>query len=242
MFTVRQRIVNNSDTASIALSPYGTINRTGTPDILGFYILHEGLVGVLNESLQEIDYSDVLEADFQGIISETPRPAAGSASPTNTGPRRLIPDQSSDRRYELRSAGRGARLLSGLDTSTKTVNMVGPGSTSEITNSLFAGAKVVTQIDQYRRAAWRQTLRQDRRLRLVLLHHQAVVLCPALPERGHRQLRRRDPDPDGYRSSCFSSRSPTSPIKPWRRCASCSRKCWTCANASARTSSASIRK
>jgi len=54
---VTQR-VRNEGSGTVALSPYGLISRTGTPDILGFYILHEGLLGVFDGTLQEIDYND----------------------------------------------------------------------------------------------------------------------------------------------------------------------------------------
>ena len=60
MFTVTQRVRNNR-TEPVTLAPYGLVSRTGTPSILGFYILHEGLVGVLNETLTEVDYSDLTE-------------------------------------------------------------------------------------------------------------------------------------------------------------------------------------
>jgi YidC/Oxa1 family membrane protein insertase len=60
MFTVTQRVLNDGDT-DVQLSPYGLISRTGTPEILGFYILHEGLIGVLNDTLEEIDYSDLVD-------------------------------------------------------------------------------------------------------------------------------------------------------------------------------------
>ncbi len=145
MFTVRQRVVNNSD-ASVALSPYGIINRTGTPDVLGFYILHEGLVGVLNESLQEIDYGDVLEAE-KGVISETS--TGGWLGITDKyWATALIPDQSVT--VDTNFFGRQTRSdFYQASYIYKDGLAVAPGGTSEVTNSLFAGAKVVTQIDQY---------------------------------------------------------------------------------------------
>src|ERR1700719_475790 len=33
------------------------ISRTGTPHVAGYYILHEGMIGELNGSLQEVKYS-----------------------------------------------------------------------------------------------------------------------------------------------------------------------------------------
>ena len=58
MFTVRDA-VRNSGTAPVNLLPYALISRTGTPEVLGYYILHEGLIGELGGSLQEVKYSSL---------------------------------------------------------------------------------------------------------------------------------------------------------------------------------------
>ena len=49
MFTIEQKVKNNQKIQSFI--PYGRINRSGTPKTSGFYILHEGPIGVLNERL-----------------------------------------------------------------------------------------------------------------------------------------------------------------------------------------------
>jgi YidC/Oxa1 family membrane protein insertase len=62
MFTVEQGVRNETD-AAVQLYPYGLIARNGLPDTTGFYILHEGLIGVFGEEgLREIDY-DTLQED-----------------------------------------------------------------------------------------------------------------------------------------------------------------------------------
>ncbi len=44
----------------MSLYPYALISRHGTPQTLGYYILHEGLIGVLgDQGLQELTYSDI---------------------------------------------------------------------------------------------------------------------------------------------------------------------------------------
>ena len=61
MFTITQR-VRNSGESDVSLLPYGLISRTGKPQILGFYILHEGLLGVIGNTLQEIErFGEVLQ-------------------------------------------------------------------------------------------------------------------------------------------------------------------------------------
>ncbi len=60
MFTVTQR-VRNTGAAAANLLPYGLISRTGTPQTLNFYILHEGLLGVIDNTLHEIKYKDLVK-------------------------------------------------------------------------------------------------------------------------------------------------------------------------------------
>jgi YidC/Oxa1 family membrane protein insertase len=62
MFTIRDE-VNNTGAAPVTLHPYALISRHGTPHTLGYYILQEGLVGVLGDKgLQEVTYSSIAEA------------------------------------------------------------------------------------------------------------------------------------------------------------------------------------
>src|SRR3546814_18994238 len=58
LFSVTQLVINNG-AAAVELAPFGLISRTGTPDIVDFYILHEGPLGWLNGALKEIDYTDL---------------------------------------------------------------------------------------------------------------------------------------------------------------------------------------
>ena len=67
LFSVVQRVENFSS-SSIALHGYGLISRQTTPDVTGFFILHEGLLGVFNETLMEIDYDDIQD---QGTIEQS---------------------------------------------------------------------------------------------------------------------------------------------------------------------------
>ena len=50
----------NKGAAPVTLYPYGLISRHGTPHTLGYYILHEGLIGVFGDKgLQEETYANV---------------------------------------------------------------------------------------------------------------------------------------------------------------------------------------
>jgi YidC/Oxa1 family membrane protein insertase len=48
MFGIKDSIANKGS-APVTLFPYGLVSRHGTPETLGYYILHEGLIGVIGE-------------------------------------------------------------------------------------------------------------------------------------------------------------------------------------------------
>ncbi len=144
MFTVTQRVLNDGDT-DVQLSPYGLISRTGTPEILGFYILHEGLIGVLNDTLEEIDYSDLVDegpdqfettSGWLGITDKYWLTA-------------LVPDQQRQVQARfLHTAPNGQdKYQSDYLYQTMTIPA---GGTAEITSRLFAGAKEANLLDAYR--------------------------------------------------------------------------------------------
>ncbi len=61
LFTVKDEVVNKSDKA-VSLFPFALISRHGTPKTLGYYILHEGLIGKFgDEGSQEITYKKIEE-------------------------------------------------------------------------------------------------------------------------------------------------------------------------------------
>jgi YidC/Oxa1 family membrane protein insertase len=62
-FTVTQAVENTSGEA-VTLFPYGLVNRIGRPKVAGFFVLHEGMVGIFGEEgFQEHDYGDLDDAD-----------------------------------------------------------------------------------------------------------------------------------------------------------------------------------
>ncbi len=143
VFTINQRVENNSAQA-VTLYPYGLISRTGTPDTLGYFILHEGLYGVFNDTLMEVDYDDLQDA---GQIRE--RTKGGWIGITDKyWLAALIPDQKVEVDVDFRHA-----LQDKLDKyqvdylgGERTVR---PGRSVEISNRLFVGAKEVRLLDDY---------------------------------------------------------------------------------------------
>src|SRR5665213_1533981 len=62
LFTVKDD-VSNVGTAPVTLYPFALISRHGTPQVSGYYILHEGLIGYLgDQGLQEYSYKKIDDA------------------------------------------------------------------------------------------------------------------------------------------------------------------------------------
>ena len=60
MFTIQQNVINNSNQA-VTLYPYGLINRKLENINTSASVVHEGLIGVVDNNLQEIKYPDLVE-------------------------------------------------------------------------------------------------------------------------------------------------------------------------------------
>ncbi len=143
MFTVTKRVVNDSN-AAVTLAPFGLISRTGHPDILGFYILHEGLIGVFNETLEELDYDDL---EDQGVIQQDT--TGGWLGITDKyWLVALVPDQSKPVKTRFVHSAGGALGKYQSDFLYEGVN-IPPGQKLETTSRLFAGAKEVLRLDAY---------------------------------------------------------------------------------------------
>src|SRR5579871_2889468 len=62
LFTIKDD-VSNVGNAPVTLYPFALISRHGTPQVSGYYILHEGLIGYLgDQGLQEYTYKKIDEA------------------------------------------------------------------------------------------------------------------------------------------------------------------------------------
>src|SRR3954470_22989098 len=62
LFSIKDEVINVGN-APVTLLPYALISRHGTPQVSGYYILHEGLIGYLGEQgLQEKAYKKIDEA------------------------------------------------------------------------------------------------------------------------------------------------------------------------------------
>lgn len=144
MLEIIQR-VRNTGSNEVTLAPYGLVSRTNTPDILNFYILHEGLIGVFDDTLKEVDYDDVVDA---GTIRQST--SGGWIGITDKyWLVALVPDQKAAIETSFTSGTRGDTTLYQADF-LGAVATLPRGGALETRSHLFAGAKEVTLLDRYR--------------------------------------------------------------------------------------------
>ena len=143
MFTITQEIINKSAKAETFAS-YGLISRWGTPETTDFYILHEGLLGVFDDTLNEIDYDDiqsdkvVQKKSTGGWIGITDKYWLAALVPNQKDPinaRFLYNKINKSDTYQVDFVG--------------PAQTVAPGARIQTESQLFAGAKQVRLLDAY---------------------------------------------------------------------------------------------
>ena len=80
--------MKNATGAPVTLFPWSRVRRDYTPETSGYYILFEGLLGVVDNTLQETTYANTKsETEKKKTASPMtrPPPADGPGSPTSTG-------------------------------------------------------------------------------------------------------------------------------------------------------------
>lgn len=144
LFTYSDEVRNDGGDA-VSLFNYGRVTRIGTPNIEGFFILHEGLIGVTgDEGLQEINYSRVRD-DRQIQPSRSTDGWFGIVD--KYWAVTLIPrsGESFQPRYAYFDDGRERYQVDFLTDAIA----VAPGQTVTVENMVFAGAKEVHVVDAY---------------------------------------------------------------------------------------------
>ncbi len=143
MVEVTQR-VRNTGAEPVTLAPYGLILRTGTPKTLGYYILHEGPLGVFDGKLKELKYKDLEPG--QAVRQDTQGGWFGITDKYWLVA--LIPDQQRRVQTSFNSGLRGKTKVYQADFLDETVEIPAGGSV-ERTSRLFVGAKEVRLLDRY---------------------------------------------------------------------------------------------
>ena len=122
LFTLKDEVTNKSANP-VALYPYALISRHGTPHTAGYYILHEGLIGVLGDSgLQEFTYKNI--EDKKAVNFDITNGWLG-----------ITDKYWAARTYQTDYL---------LDAQT-----IAPGATASANARLFAGAKEVAVVNDY---------------------------------------------------------------------------------------------
>ena len=142
VFSVTQGVQNNT-AAPVALIPYGRVQRQDTPVIAGWWVFFEGMLGVLGDKLQEIDYSDV-----QGVKEPTRVDSQGGwlGFTDKYWAAVMIPDQSRAIATTFQHQLQNGRDVYQTDYLAKDAIIVQPGAAGLYQDQLFAGAKVVETI------------------------------------------------------------------------------------------------
>ena len=136
LFTVKDE-VTNSGGAPVTLYPYALISRHGTPQVAGYYILHEGLIGYLgDQGLQQYTYKKIDEAKSvnfnvtNGWLGITDKYWASA----------LLPDTNAQLQAHFSSNPVGATRTYQTDYMLNP-QTIAVGSTGSANARLFAGAK-----------------------------------------------------------------------------------------------------
>jgi YidC/Oxa1 family membrane protein insertase len=148
LITYNDQVESRLDQA-VTLFPYGLVRRQGTPPSSGLYILHEGPLGVFDETLNEQDYGDLKDAGGNGI-TVTPTTAGGWIGMTDKyWLAALLPSQTEKFSFSFKSLpGRSDRYQ--VDYIDQTGMTLAAGGVVTVEGRLFAGAKKVALLDQYK--------------------------------------------------------------------------------------------
>jgi YidC/Oxa1 family membrane protein insertase len=146
MFTVSDAVTNNTG-APVSLAPYGRVERIGEPATQGFFILHEGFIGVFgDQGLNETSYKTARE---DGTVTMEPADRGWLGITDKYWAAALIPpmDRTFTGQFAYRNPGMPAYQANFLSDPLT----IAPGMTGETTSRVFAGAKQVAILDNYNR-------------------------------------------------------------------------------------------
>jgi YidC/Oxa1 family membrane protein insertase len=149
MFTVEQHVQNTTGEA-VKLFPWARIRREYKPDVAGYYVLFEGLLGVVNGTLQETTYAKAItEAKTNNGVAFTATAPGGWAGITDKyWLAAMIPDQSVTSTVNFRHNDINGEDFQ-VDYVTQDPKVVPAGGDAAMTTRLFAGAKIVRLLDTY---------------------------------------------------------------------------------------------
>jgi len=141
LFTIKDAVKNNG-TDPVALFAYALISRHGTPQVQGYYILHEGLIGVMgDQGLQEMAYKKI--EDKKSVTWDVTNAWLGITDKYWAAT--LLPDTDAKVRARF-SAGEAGGLKTYQTDYLLQPQTVAPGANGSANARLFAGAKEVSVV------------------------------------------------------------------------------------------------
>jgi YidC/Oxa1 family membrane protein insertase len=143
MFSITQKVTNSS-ASPVSLTPQGMLTQQGDPKTSGFFILHEGPIGVFNGKLNDPSYDDLLTT---GNL-QNPKGDGWLGLTSKYWLAALIPDPKAEITSSYIRQGTGDQTLISAFYKRDPL-IVAPGQSVEIVDHFFAGAKVLHLLDGY---------------------------------------------------------------------------------------------
>lgn len=145
LFTIKKKIKNTTNKEA-TFYPYGLISREGLPeDYQKIFILHEGPMGYIDNSLVELNYDDVKD---DGVITYK-EPGQGWLGITDKyWLTALMPEATGTKEMRFVHSKKGTADKYQTDYKGEAI-VVAPGETIETTVYFFAGAKELKVLDRY---------------------------------------------------------------------------------------------
>ena len=143
LFTVSDAVENKTG-AAVDLTPYGRVARIGQPKTAGYYILHEGAIGVFgDQGLKEVTYKN-LDKTPQEEIAKSTKGWLGFTDKYWAAA--MVPGEDFTARFaRFEQPG----VIYQADFKGDPVSVAAGGS-AKVENRLFAGAKQVAVLTGYR--------------------------------------------------------------------------------------------
>ncbi len=144
LFTIKDEVVNKTD-KPVSLFPFALISRHGTPQTLGYYILHEGLIGKFGDKgSEEVTYKTIEEK--KDITYNATNSWLGITDKYWAAV--LLPKTDAHVIANFRAGTIGTLKTYQTDYLLDAQN-IAPGSTASTDTRLFAGAKEVRVVNDY---------------------------------------------------------------------------------------------
>jgi YidC/Oxa1 family membrane protein insertase len=144
LFTVKDEVTNKTDKAA-ALYPFALISRHGTPHTLGYYILHEGLIGKFGDAgSKEVTYKDIDDKKLYNFDATN----AWLGITDKYWAAVLLPQTDAHvlANFKADTVGTLKRYQTDYLLDARTI---APGATATADARLFAGAKEVRVVNDY---------------------------------------------------------------------------------------------